>query len=221
MNDDDEDDHAAILSRRELLIATALSGAARAAPASAQPDYDPLPCLSSVPCLVPPPPPPEVSFSTAPGRILSPYDRLPATRRRHASGIFAAGEGPGRSLGTSRSASTAAAVIAGAERRLPLRWSALLTTETMRELVALADRAWREPRRPPRRASSEYDEVRALWDADGSTFVLQGAGRIVGGAAGDLITRLRSIAEEPGRGRDSSSLARLGVSRRCQSEAGG
>jgi len=60
-------------------------------------------------------------------------------------------------------------------------------------VFALADRVWREKREPSLSPTADYDEVVAIVDGD-DAFFLQGFGPIRGGAAAELIERLRKLA---------------------------
>lgn len=57
----------------------------------------------------------------------------------------------------------------------------------------LADRVWREEREPTLSPTADYDEIIAIVDGD-ECFFLQGFGPIRGGAAAELIERLRELA---------------------------
>lgn len=188
----DDEDRDAILSRRQLLVAGALVGAGLAAPALAQPQV----CLS--------PPVPVQRFSQEPGRRSTPLSRVPEVIRAGLpnQAIYAAGGGL---------TSTAWRVVLEVSGRvtagrgdspggpshgpLPITWSAGVPFAQVRELVQLADRVWREARSPNLHPTADYDEVLAMRD-DGDVFFAQGFGRLRGGAAEQLIARLRRVADE-------------------------
>jgi hypothetical protein len=60
-------------------------------------------------------------------------------------------------------------------------------------VIALADEVWREKREPNLSPIADYDEIVAIVDGD-EAFFLQGYGPIRGGAAAELIERLRGLA---------------------------
>lgn len=187
----DDEDAKLILSRRQLLVAGAISGVTLAtAGASAQ----------STPCLAPPRPP--LTFSQAPGRRNTPRDRIPAVIRNQLSDrmIYAAGGGmtstPWRILLSLHRTLTAAEgnQPGGASYgTLPITWSTRLLEPEARDLVTLADRAWREQRSPNQHPTADYDEVLAMRDGD-EHFFAQGFGPLRGGAVEELIARLRAAA---------------------------
>jgi hypothetical protein len=185
MNDDD-----AILSRRALLIAGALTaiGASRTL---AQPQ----PCLSVVAR-------PDVEFSQAPGRRLTPLDQIPPGLLAHLapSTIVAFGHGPRRSPWRVVLSLTGQLSAAESDRRgarpleeLPRNWSAAPSHTEMSAIVELADRMWRDP--PPSGIPGlepAYAETIALRDRDQALCVL-GDGPL-GHTAAPLIARLRALA---------------------------
>ncbi|MCC6874255.1 MAG: hypothetical protein IT378_08085 [Sandaracinaceae bacterium] len=193
--DREDEDTSAILSRRELLIAGAVAGVAVAASASAQP------CLSQVA------PPPTVMFSRDPGRRNTPLDRLPPAIQgplMHLT-IYAAGGGltsrPWRirlSLYGNLSAAEGDRAGGSSAGTLPRNWETQVSERELREIVALADRAWREPRQPSAHPTADYDEVLAMRDGD-EVFFVQGFGPLRGGAVEALIARLRAVANAAAR----------------------
>lgn len=185
------DDDGAILSRRQLLIASALVGLGSAASSAVA---QPLPCLS-------PPPPVLPRFSREPGRITTPRNRIPEAIRRHLTPdviIFAAGGGltstPWRIVVPQVGYITVRAsdeVGAASHGELPLhRRHGVYSGEG---LVRLADHVWREPRRPTAHPTTSYGEVLALNDRGAAYFFLDGFGPIRGGAAEQLVANLRQL----------------------------
>lgn len=190
-----DDDRHAILSRRRLLIAGALSGAALASGSSAF-AQGPEPCLSA------PVRPPPAPFSREPGRIQTPIERIPEEIHRHLwpEGIYAAGGGsasaPWRiSLSLAGLLEAAESDERGARATgvLQRQWFVHVPAAAMREIVALADRTWRELRPQPRHPSTSYSEVLAIRDHRAAYF-FDGRGAIRGGAAEALIARVRETA---------------------------
>jgi hypothetical protein len=186
----DDEDRAAILSRRRLLVAGALSGIGIAATALAQPQV----CLS--------PPVPVQRFSREPGRRNTPLARVPEVIRARLpnQAIYAAGGGltsePWRVVLETGGRMTAGRGDSGGPSHgsLPITWAATVPFAQVREIVVLGDRAWREDRSPTRHPTADYDEVLAMRD-DGEVFFAQGFGPLRGGAAELLLTRLRQLAD--------------------------
>jgi hypothetical protein len=70
----------------------------------------------------------------------------------------------------------------------------MLVPEAMlRSLVALADRAWREPRRQHPTRADDYREALAMYDGR-EAFFTEGRGPLRG-AAGEVVARLREFAD--------------------------
>jgi len=69
-----------------------------------------------------------------------------------------------------------------------------LDATTLREVVTLADRAWREPRTPPAHPAADYDEIVIFVDGK-DAWLIEGYGPLSGGAAEALVTRLRRLSE--------------------------
>lgn len=186
------DDEEAILSRRKLLIAGALSGAAFGVGRSAF-AQGPMPCLSR------PQPPLRGQFSRARGRVMIPREQIPDAVRSQIPNPGICAAGVGASAWRIRLSLRGSLWAAEGDRHgdpwtfLATNWSIDVAPPTMSELVSLADRAWREPA-PPTRATAN-GEVLAIADGDEHYF-RQSDGPIRGGAAEALITRLRAIANE-------------------------
>lgn len=184
------DDEDAILSRRNLLIAGALSLVAPRA--LAQP----------MPCLAPPPADPPASFSRAPGRIDTPLERIPEVVRNHLEHLTIYIAGGGMSSTPWRVKLSLWGTLWGAEGdqhggpswgRLEREWTTGLLAPQLRELVAIADRVWRERVRPPSDPTTSYGEVIAMRDGS-EAFFRDGYGPIQSGAGRELIARLRELA---------------------------
>lgn len=190
-DEDDGEDAQRILSRRQLLVASALSGATLAAAgASAQPG----------PCLAPPPQP---RFSRAPGRRATPRDRVPAVIREWLvdGTLYAAGGGltsvPWRvvlSLEGTLRAGVGDRPGGASHAALATLWATRLMELELQRILEIADRAWREARPPTRRPTADYDEVLAMRDGD-DHFFAQGFGPLRGGAAEELVRALRRAAD--------------------------
>jgi hypothetical protein len=69
-----------------------------------------------------------------------------------------------------------------------------LDSDTLHELVRLADQAWREPRHDARNPAAEYHEALTILDGK-ECYSLRVEGGIRGGAAAQLVARLRSLGE--------------------------
>lgn len=69
-----------------------------------------------------------------------------------------------------------------------------LDPATLREVVTLADRAWREPREAPTHPTADYDEIVIFVDGK-DAWLIEGYGPLAGGAAEALMTRLRKLSE--------------------------
>ncbi len=196
--DDEHDsiDEAAIRSRRQLLIASALASGAAATAAMCKPCLSiarPEPCLS-VPMQR------MAEFSRAPRPVTAAANIAPALLDRTRSvAIYAAGGGltstPWRveldllghclaARGTSPGQSSLG--------HLPDQRRSMLSTEELTGIVGLADRVWREPRSPNTQPTADYDEVLLFRDG-AEQFFLQGFGPFRGGAAQELIARLRAL----------------------------
>ena len=68
-----------------------------------------------------------------------------------------------------------------------------LDEATLREVVTLADRAWREPREAPAHPTADYDEIVIFVDGK-DAWLIEGYGPLVGGAAEALMARLRKLS---------------------------
>ena len=68
-----------------------------------------------------------------------------------------------------------------------------LDEATLREVVALADRAWREPRTAPAQPTADYDEIVVFVDGK-DAWLIEGYGPLAGGAAEALVARLRKLS---------------------------
>jgi hypothetical protein len=191
------DDEDAILSRRKLLIAGALSGAAFgiAGPSAfAQPQ--PMPCLS------PPPSRPPASFSPLPGRRNTPIEQVPEAVRGHLEHgmIYAAGGGQTSTPWRIRVSQWGTMWAGESDEQggrsfapLAREWTTGVLNPTLSELFAIADRAWRERAPRPGSPTTSYGEVLAMREGN-DVFFRDGYGPFRGGAPQELIARLREIA---------------------------
>ncbi len=69
-----------------------------------------------------------------------------------------------------------------------------LDETTLRGVIELADRAWREQREPNLHPTADYDEILIFVDGkDG--WLVEGYGPLRGGAAEELVARLRKLSE--------------------------
>lgn len=194
--EEDSVDEAAIRSRRKILIAGMLAGGAATASAMCKPCLSvahPEPCLSVAMARV-------AEFARTPRPLTAAANVPPALiERTQAIAIYAAGGGltsvPWRveldlyghclaGRGTSAGQSSLG--------HLPDQRRSMLSAEELTPIVAIADRAWREPREPNAQPTADYDEVLLFRDGD-ELFYLQGFGPIRGGAAQQLIERLRAL----------------------------
>lgn len=184
MRDEEElgiPDEVAILSRRRALIATALTGAAALGTACPPP---PMPCLS------PPVPAPRVTFTQG-DRPAIRYGTLPPGVLAHL---------PPVAVYVSRGVSASppqryvldfyGVLVAREGAR---EWTVNLSTAQIEALARVADRVWREGR-ATNPNPTDGDEVIVLRDR-GEGFIVAGSGALRGGAAEELVTRLRALAE--------------------------
>jgi hypothetical protein len=143
----------------------------------------------------------EVGFSTEPrqaeARSQLPAAIQPLLPRR---GIYAAGGGLVSSawrvvltLEGELTAGRAPGSNAPSTGKLTDERSRMVAGADLAAIFALADRVWREKRGPNLSPTADYDEIIAIVDGDEAYF-LEGFGPIRGGAAAELIARLRELA---------------------------
>jgi len=146
--------------------------------------------------------PAAAGFSRAPraaeARRALPAVAAPLVPRR---GIYAAGGGltssPWRAIvdldAKTLAAGRSSAANAPSYGKLDEEKRRALDDEELADLVALADRAWREPAAPFAQPIADYDEILIVADGD-DTFFLQGFGPIRAAEAAALVARLRTAA---------------------------
>lgn len=193
---DEGEDREAILSRRQFLIAGALSGIATATSACAAPRA----CLAALPGAVSTAPLPEplLSFSRAPGRNNTPHDRVRDDIRRvlQDDSVYATWRASSVRWQVRLSLHGTIQVYYG-NKRVTI-FENTVDMPTLTAIVELADRAWREVRPFGFARAPDPDVVLAMRDED-DIFV----GHPVSGSAAEaLLVRLRAEAE---RARLSSS----------------
>ena len=129
-----------------------------------------------------------------------PRDKLPKVLQPllPERGIYAAGGGltsaPWRirltlagelSAGTAKSGASFAEMAETAKR---------LDEPTVRGVLELADRAWRDTREPNPHPTADYDEILIFVDGE-DAWLVEGYGPLLGGAAEELVARLRKLSE--------------------------
>ncbi len=65
---------------------------------------------------------------------------------------------------------------------------------TLRGVLEVADRAWRERREPNLHPTADYDEILIFVDGN-DAWLVEGYGPLRGGAAEELVARLRKLSE--------------------------
>jgi hypothetical protein len=132
-------------------------------------------------------------------RPTMPRDKLPKVVQPllPARGIYAAGGGttsaPWRVTLTLDGDLAAGAATSGDSFADMKTSKKKLDEATLREAVALADRAWREPRPAPTHPTADYDEIIIFVDGK-DAWLIEGYGPLAGGAAEALMTRLRQLS---------------------------
>lgn len=181
--DEDEPDAldaAAILSRRRALIATALTGAAVLGTA----------CPAPMPCLSPPVPAPRVTFTQG-DRPAVPYGTLPPGVLAHLPPVAVYVSRGVSATPPQRYVLDFYGVLTASEGAR--EWRVNVSTAQIEALARVADRVWREGR-ATNPNPTDGDEVIVLRDR-GEGFIVAGSGVLRGGAAEELVARLRALAE--------------------------
>ncbi|HKA90599.1 MAG TPA: hypothetical protein VKE22_23220 [Haliangiales bacterium] len=112
-------------------------------------------------------------------------------------GIYAAGGGtisaPWRIRLTLDGELRAGAAKAGASFADMSETTAKLDEPALRGVLELADRAWREKREPNLHPTADYDEILIFVDGN-DAWLVEGYGPLRGGAAEELVARLRGLS---------------------------